>query len=257
MIDYKRWKQLHESFGFPLAVRPVSSLGLLGTVLDEKKHSKKMFGDVEDAPPADDAEVKVKVKPDDEDDDSEDDHDHDNCSCDCHKKGDMKGGDVKAGPPMMCKKCSKKMKKEEVEICDCCKTKAEGFIKDVATGGYGLPGVVKGAMSMKKKMKKESFIDSLADDYGTEQNIPQTDDPGFREEFFKSLARQFGNPNQKFSDGTVEEDVLVSQPGEVMVDEPQPGQVGYAPVAPVGGSVQHSVPEGNWDNTWTAYVEPE
>lgn len=200
MIDYKRWKQLNESFGFPLSIKSPVQIGALASILDEKKHSKKMLGDVEDGiGGGDDVDVQVKKPVDVPAEKPEDDDDHGDCDCDCHKGGG--DDDVK-----MCKKCSKKMK---------------------------------------KNMKKEDtnpaveFMNSL-NSYVADNKSYKLGTEEYRQEFFKSLARQFGTPGQKYDDGkTFGEDLLL--PGTT----PE-----LTPVAPEVPQESSTPPEERWDSSF-------
>jgi hypothetical protein len=92
--------------------------------------------------------------------------------------------------------------------------------------------------AMKKKMKamKEAAV-QFEKDISEYPDMPQDHSQDSEKEFFASLARQFGKPNQKFSSG-LSEDLLIplNDPNAPAYEapEPQPGDVGYAPQGRVG-----------------------
>lgn len=210
MIDYKRWKQLNESLGFPLSLKAPQTLGLSGLgvdyndLLDERKKGKKKM----------DGEINVGA-----DDDNDDDHDMDDdkggCSCDKKPKappvGDNDGDDDD-----------------------------DDRDSDVNAAGQMGPNKMMMKKKMKKKMKAESFAEKLNREYAVSHDEPELGTPEYAKAFRDSLARQFGNPFEKFSDGKpspTSEDVVL----------PPPTDAGALPV----DTAEEASPLGpKWDAHW-------
>jgi len=266
MKSYKNWKMLNESFipGINLGLSHPQSLGiqsnLPGFDLEEKskKHGKVVTDDegldgddVEECACSKKKGMKKKMKkhmdddveminrrsgnedgedddindvptPDDDDDDDDDhddhddddyddddDHDDDDHDDDDHEDHDHEDHDDGDGDD--------DHHDDDDEGEDAAKF---GFMKD--------------KKSKKKKRKDEAaFWGDINANYRVPKNEVGTD-----EEFFDSLARQYGNPHVRFNGGVdrVDEDLLLSPEQQALIDAmPQPGEVGYAPVQRMGG----------------------
>jgi hypothetical protein len=97
-------------------------------------------------------------------------------------------------------------------------------------------GFMKDKKKKSKKQRKDeaAFWEDINANYGVPKNEIGTD-----EEFFDSLARQYGDPHVRFSGGVdrVDEDLLLSPDQQALIDAmPKPGEVGYAPTQRVGGA---------------------
>lgn len=195
------------------------------------KEKKKKMGDEMEAPMM----LKKKKPPvDDVDDeeDVEDDHIEDD-----EEEGDEVEGDEEEGGDD---------EGDEVEDDDGEEMGKYGFMK-------------KKMKAMKKKMKKmQAEAAQFEKDISEYPDMPQDHSQDSEKEFFASLSRQFGKPNERFSSG-LSEDMLVplndpNAPNYVL-PEVQPGEVGYAPSGRVG--VMGSYAESTEFTTLCKYLGEE
>jgi hypothetical protein len=90
----------------------------------------------------------------------------------------------------------------------------------------------KGWDKKKEKKVEEQFWADLST-----YNVPKSES-GTDEEFFDSLARQYGNPKARFHGGVdrVDEDLLLTPDQQSLIDAmPKPGEVGFGPEQRLGG----------------------
>jgi len=204
MLSYKEWKELNESFGGPVplgigkqqAVGVVNSLSTIEDLESLEEAAKKKKKKML----ADLEDKELEVSPDDVDIDVDVDDEEDDV---CPGKDDEVDIDVDVDdeeeeedvPPMMAKKKMKGKMKKKMAKKGCKTCKASS-----------------------KKMTKED------------------------QEWYNSVKRQVdSDPNRKYNDGlpSISEDALLAPEQEPEADqmtpnEPQPGEVGYAPEQKIG-----------------------
>lgn len=267
MIDYKTWRQLNESLGFNLGVASPNKVGVIGAFqyLDEKK--KRMDADVEidKDDVVDDVDGDEDVKDDVVVDDDKDcgkmmmskkkskKKMKNECACDDKKGMGMKGlKGMKDMPPMDGDMGDDMgMDDEDMDGGDMDDVDDEDIENAEEESGEDLDGddemgepedhiakikAKKAPMPlgfMKKKMKKESVEDMLAD--LSNAYLSPKNQMGTEEEFLRSMKTYNYDPKQKFDDGMSflkKEDLLIPAP---VVEQPAapaapaPGEVGFAP----------------------------
>lgn len=133
----------------------------------------------------------------------------------------------------------------------------------------GIAGAGGGAlMGMKKKMKKDGKKTkkenvSLEDELGLQfySQLKENPVPGsadYETEFFKDLESQFGNPNERFSDGVeLEEEVLIAPAGNEMNDEPSAGESGFAPEGRIGSITGNTSELSAWEKSWQSITHSD
>jgi hypothetical protein len=257
MKSYKNWKLVNESL-FPLGLSQPNTVGgvvsnapaiaesskkakeetesdddcsckkdkVSKKVVGEKK--KKMDGDVQPEM------LKKRAKPDDED--MEDDEEHDDDDHDDHD--DDEEDDVKVKG-----KGKDDDDHDDDEEDDADEEDGDDGDDDDGDDDDGSEmekyGFMKKKMKkMKKKMKKmQAEAAHFEKDLSSYPDVPQDHSEDSEEEFWASLDRLKGNPNQRFSSG-LSEDMLVPLNDPTAPDyeapEPGPGEVGYAPQGRMG-----------------------
>lgn len=106
---------------------------------------------------------------------------------------------------------------------------------------------------MKDKKNKRRDENSFWEDIDANYQVP-SEEGDTDEEFFNSLARQYGNPRVRHNGGVerVDEDLLLSDEQQALIDAmPQPGEIGYAPTARVGDNYGYSSYEESDDGDYT------
>lgn len=276
MKSYKNWKLVNESL-FPLGLsQPRSVGGLVGNtpIAEAKKKMKGKMHD-EDVDMDDDEDkggdddhtcscnknMKKKMKGDDGKNSKQTPKDHSGEKS-LSKEKKKKMGDEMEAPPMMKKKkkpVDDDMGDEEEDDDDMGDEEdddddvkdsgddegegdddsedVEGDDDDHEMEKYGF--MKKKMKKMKKKMKKmQAEAAQFEKDISQYPDMPEDHSQDSEKEFFASLSRQFGKPNQRFSSG-LSEDMLVplndpNAPDYVAPEEPGPGEVGYAPTGRMG-----------------------
>jgi hypothetical protein len=269
MKSYKNWKLVNESL-FPLGLsQPKTVGGLVGnTPIAESK--KKMKGKMHDEDVVDDEgegdeeehtcscnkNMKKKMKGEDGKNSKQTPKDHSGEKSWSKEKKKKMGDEMEA--PMIMKK-----KKPPVDDVDDEEDVEDDHIEDDEEEGdeveddgdgeeegdeveddgdgeeMGKYGFMKKKMkAMKKKMKKmKEETAQFEKNISEYPDMPQDHSQDSEKEFFASLSRQFGKPNQRFSSG-LSEDMLVplNDPNapDYVAPEAQPGEVGYAPNGRVG-----------------------
>ena len=207
---------LNESLGFPLSVKSLNSLGVMGGFQSYDEGKKKKM-DIGDEVPADDEE-EPDADADDEDGEEED-------------KG-------KKLPPWLKKKDTGHSEPDGDEGCSCKGGQHTEFCKK---------NMKKKAS---KKMKAEMF--SGYEDCNFKP-FPEVGSDEYRDSFFKSIEGHMGAPNTRHWSGVDLEEEVLFQPQDDQIPQPQggPGQPGFAPVGRVGGDLGNSSEEKPaWESQW-------
>ena len=278
MKSYKNWKLVNESL-FPLGLsQPKTVGGLVGnTPIAEAK--KKMKGKMHDEDMDEDGDddhtcscdknMKKKMKGEEGKNSKQTPKDHSgekSWSKEGGKKKKM-GDEMEVGPMLKKKKPVDDIEDDEEDVEDDHieddeiegddeegedddmggdeeeEGDDEGGDEDQDMAKYGF--MKKKMKKMKKKMKKMQEDAAIFEkDIADYPDMPQDHSQDSEKEFFASLARQFGKPNERFQSG-LSEDMLVplndpNAPNYVAPEEPGPGEVGFAPQGRMGESTEFS-----------------
>ena len=247
MSEYTRWQQLNESLGFPLGVKTAASLGITGgfTGFEEAKKCKKkkmngMEVPAEEEEEEEEEDIDIEEKPglgkpslgkkkpkictvgdkDDEDEDIGDEDVEIGAEEEEEEEGPMGKGPMGKGPmgksPMFCRKGMKS--------------------------------------GQKKKAKKSMKEDIFASYRGTEfEETPEVGSEEYRQEFFRSLADHFSDPDKKHGSGVDLGEEVIFEPRDdttPLAQTPVPGQPGSSPYTRIGEMPSAPPIKSDWEEQW-------